>query len=142
MSNYFYEELFRERPVPRHNHPEQSNRSQRELKVSVDLICKKSLERLGQPLTLEEMEQITGYSRRSLINAFHERFGCSPCKWQQSERLRVAHQLLLKGTSKLRIGTLAWQLGFPSSSKFCCYYRRMFNETPKQTLKRIDQAAA
>lgn len=137
MSDYFYLGVVKERELSSHSILEWDNRSQRELRTCVDLICARSLERLDQPLTLEEMERMTGYSRRSIINAFHDRFGCSPCKWQQSVRLRMAHSILSQAEGMMRIGNLAWELGFPSFSKFCSYYRRMFDETPKQTIKRV-----
>lgn len=142
MRNLSYENIFKLEKVQKEKSFEREGRAARDLKASIDYICTKSLERTEHPLSLIEMEQMSGYSRRSLINAFQSRYGCSPCKWQQSERLRIAQHLLLTGERNLKIGTLAWKLGFSSASKFCSYYRRMFKETPKQTLKRSYKAAA
>lgn len=142
MSDCLYEDISAYKDFAKDCSLEQVSRSNRDLNASINYICAMSLERIGRPLSLVEMEQISGYSRRSLINAFHARFGCSPCRWQQSERLRIAQYLLLTGEKNLKIGNLAWKLGFTSASKFCCYYQRMFKETPKQTLKRTYKAVA
>ena len=142
MSDRFYEDLSVGKDFNKDHSLEKTSKYSSDLNTSIDHICARSLERMELPLTLEEMERMSGYSRRSLINAFHARFGCSPCKWQQSERLRIAKYLLLTGERDLKIGTLAWKLGFSSASKFCSYYRRMFKETPKQTLKRTYKAVA
>jgi len=142
MSDHFYENTFARIEPNKDNYLDQIGKSSRDLQTSIDHICAKSMERMERPLTLVEMEEMSGYSRRSLINAFHARFGCSPCKWQQSERLRIAQYLLSTAERNLKIGTLAFKLGFSSASKFCSYYRRMFKETPKQTLKRTYKAVA
>lgn len=142
MSDCFNENFFELKDLTKDHSLGKTGKSSRDLNSSIDHICAKSLERMDRPLTLAEMEQISGYSRRSLINAFHARFGCSPCKWQQSERLRIAQYLLLTGERNLKIRTLAWKLGFSSASKFCSYYQRMFKETPKRTLKRTYKVSA
>lgn len=142
MSDYFSLGVVKERELSSYRYLDLDNKPQRELRKCVDLICARSLERLDQPLTLEEMERMTGYSRRSIINAFHERFGCSPCKWQQSERLRIAHSYLNEEKSRFSTKQLAGQLGFVSASKFCAYYRRMFGESPKQTFQAKRHAIA
>jgi AraC-like DNA-binding protein len=142
MSDFCYEDIYRSEESTKDKSYEKTSKIGRDLCASVDYICMKSLERIEHPLTLIEMEQISGYSRRSLINAFHARFGCSPCKWQQSERLRIAQYLLLTGERNLKIGNLARKLGFSSPSKFCSYYQRMFHETPKQTQKKVYQSVA
>ena len=142
MSDHFYENTFTRIESNKDNYLDQNGKSRRDLQICIDHICAKSMERMERPLTLVEMEEMSGYSRRSLINAFHARFGCSPCKWQQSERLRIAQFLLSTAEHNLKIGTLAFKLGFSSTSKFCSYYQRIYNETPKQTLKRTFKTAA
>ena len=94
MSHYFYQDINTESCGKDLKSLGNRLEPARDLEACVNIICSISLQRLGQPLTLEEMERVTGYSRRSLTNAFHARFGCSPCKWQQSERLRIAHLYL------------------------------------------------
>ena len=142
MSNLSYENMIRSEKIAKEKSFECKSKIARDLKASIDYICTKSLERMDHPLSLIEMEQMSGYSRRSLINAFHARFGCSPCKWQQSERLRIAQYLLLTGERNMKIGNLARKLGFSSPSKFCSYYQRMFHETPKQTQMNVYKSVA
>jgi hypothetical protein len=42
------------------------------------------------PLSLSELEERSSYSRRSLQNAFKERFGCGPMQWLRRRRLHKA----------------------------------------------------
>jgi transcriptional regulator GlxA family with amidase domain len=110
------------------------------LEAGVKAICSRVREYPGHPLTLVDMEKISGFSRRSLENEFHRQFGCSPIKWQQIERLQMAHEYLTQINGKIAIGDLSYQFGFVSSSKFIAYYKRCFNETPKDTAIRIRHA--
>ena len=110
------------------------------LESGVEAICLRVRENPDHPLTLVDMEKISGFSRRSLENEFHRQFGCSPIKWQQIERLHMAHEYLTQINGKIAIGDLAYQFGFVSSSKFIAYYKRYFKETPKDTAIRIRHA--
>ena len=110
------------------------------LEACVEAICSHVREYPDHPLTLVDMEKMSGFSRRSLENEFHRQFGCSPIKWQQIERLQMAHEYLTSVNGKIAIGDLAYQFGFVSSSKFIAYYKRYFNETPKDTAIRIRHA--
>ncbi|MCC3243995.1 AraC family transcriptional regulator [Methylocystis sp. WRRC1] len=105
----------------------------------VDAVCDAVRTRGHRPLTLTEMEQISGLSRRSLQYAFRKRFGCSPMAWQQQERLHLARERLIRGAEALTVTQLAYELGFSSPSAFTAYYRRMFGETPTATLSRAQR---
>ena len=110
------------------------------LDTAVASLCEKIRSNPGRPLTLSDMERLTGFSRRSLENEFHRQFDCSPIKWQQTERLNMAHEYLTQINGKIAVGDLAYQFGFVSSSKFIAYYKRYFKETPKDTAIRIRHA--
>lgn len=100
----------------------------------IDEVCDAIKSRLHQRFTMTDMERMTGMSRRSLQTAFNRRFGCAPMEWQKRERLRVARQMLTRGSAELSVADLAFQLGFSSASRFTAFYREMFGETPKATI--------
>ena len=107
------------------------------LDAAVASLCERMRKNPTHPLTLVDMERISGFSRRSLENEFHRQFGCSPVKWQQTERLSQAHEYLTAETGKVVISEVAQEYGFASTSKFISYYKRFFGETPKDTAIRM-----
>ena len=107
------------------------------LDAAVQTLCEKVRMNPTHPLTLKEMEILTGYSRRSLENEFHRQFGCSPVKWQQTTRLSMAHDYLISRTGKVAISDVACEFGFASPSRFIAYYKRFFGETPNYTATRM-----
>ena len=107
------------------------------LDAAVASLCQQIRQNPAHPLTLVDMERISGFSRRSLENEFHRQYGCSPVKWQQTERLSQAHEYLTAETGKVVISDVAQEYGFASTSKFISYYKRFFGETPKDTAIRM-----
>lgn len=97
---------------------------------SLDELCEIMRSRLDRPLTMTEMEKITGLSGRTLQYAFNKRFGCPPMEWQKRERLHLAHLSLIAGDEPANIATLAAQFGFSSPSRFARYYKKMFGVSP------------
>jgi len=102
----------------------------------VDAVCEIVRNRRYMPLTLTEMEKISGLSRRSLQYAFRKRFGLSPMEWQKQERLHIARERLLRGADDLTVTQLSFELGFSTPSSFTEHYRRLFAETPTSTMLR------
>jgi transcriptional regulator GlxA family with amidase domain len=111
-------------------------RSRGTLEAEVEAIRARVRQYPCHPLTLVDMERLSGFSRRSLENEFHRQFGCSPIKWQRTERLNIAHEYLMHTRGAIAIGELAQQFGFDSTSKFIAYYKRYFGETPRKTALR------
>ena len=107
------------------------------LDAAVLSLCERIRQNPAHPLTLVDMERLSGFSRRSLENEFHRQFGCSPVKWQQTERLSQAHEYLTAESGKVVISDVAQEYGFASTSKFISYYKRFFGETPKDTAIRM-----
>ena len=107
------------------------------LDAAVVALCERIRQNPAHPLTLVDMERLSGFSRRSLENEFHRQFGCSPVKWQQTERLSQAREYLTAETGKVVISEVAQEYGFTSASKFIAYYKRFFGETPKDTAIRM-----
>jgi AraC-like DNA-binding protein len=98
--------------------------------ASLDELCAIIRERLERPLTITEMEKITGLSGRALQYAFNKRFGCAPMTWQKRERLHLARALLASSDETVNIAALSAQFGFSSPSRFAKYYKEMFGVSP------------
>lgn len=100
----------------------------------IDEICSKLSPRLHRPLTLADIESLSGMSARGLQYAFRERFGCSPMAWVREQRLLLARRRLLEGQSTVM--EIAVSCGFGSSSLFGRYYQSRFGESPSDTVRK------
>ncbi|MGE4173277.1 MAG: helix-turn-helix domain-containing protein [Methylocystis sp.] len=99
---------------------------------AIEALCEAVRTRLERPLTMTEMEKISGLSGRALQYAFNRRFGCTPMEWQRRERLHIAHKWLARADGPINIAGLSAQLGFSSPSRFARYYRQMFGVLPSE----------
>lgn len=99
----------------------------------LDVICDLVRTTHERPLTLTEMESLSGLSARALQYAFNARFGCSPMEWQRRERMHLARRRLLFPVPGETITDIAHAMGFSSSAAFAAQYRRYFGETPSST---------
>lgn len=91
---------------------------------------------LDQPISLTDLEQVSGLSRRSLQYAFAKRFGCSPMQWIRQQRLQRARERLMDPTLSPRVTVIALECGFTHLGEFAAAYQRRYGETPSQTLAR------
>lgn len=103
---------------------------------AVDLICDHVRSRIGRPMSMSEMEDLTGLSGRALNYAFRARFDCSPQEWQRNFLLDHARLLLRDTNYTGSVKAMAYELGFSSASSFAAFYRQRFGERPSQTLAR------
>lgn len=103
----------------------------------IDAVCDLVRSMVERPLTLTEMERVSGLSARALQYAFKSRFNCSPMEWQRHERMLEAQQRLCSLGPDDTITQLAYSMGFSSSAAFSSLYKRYFGEMPSETLKRI-----
>lgn len=101
-----------------------------------DMICDQSLARLNKPLTLTEMEALSGLSAKQFTREFRLRFGCSPMEWQRRERLTIARERLLRGDRIVNIADLSVDLGFTTAKSFSLHYMSYFGEKPEETFHR------
>lgn len=93
---------------------------------------------LHQSLTLTQLEQRSGYSRRTLQKAFQQRYGCGPMQWIRRQRLEQARQALLSPASEQGMGAVAAvaaRYGFTSPSAFSRDFRAHFGLTPSSVLR-------
>jgi AraC-like DNA-binding protein len=107
-------------------------RSQR----AIDLICEHVERNIGRPLTIPQMEKLSGMTGRSLNYAFQSRFNCSPQQWQRNFLLAEARYKLFSEDQNASIKKIAFELGFSSSNSFSSHYKRRFGEYPSETIAR------
>ena len=89
---------------------------------------------LNQPVTLTDMEQISGLSARVLQYNFQKSFGMRPKQWLCKQRLHAAHAVLVKSDGRVKLTALAYEYCFPSPSTFSRAYQMEFGELPSETL--------
>ena len=92
-------------------------------------------ENLNSPLNLTELEQRSGYSRRSLQNMFQLRFGCGPIQWVRRQRLEQARLALLNPAHTDTVTSIAGKFGFNSLTVFSRDYSQSFGEKPSESLR-------
>ncbi len=100
----------------------------------LDVVCDLIRSIPEHPITLTEMERISGMSARALQYAFKARFDCSPMEWQRQERIQAARKLLISAGPNETITSIAYSLGYSSSAAFATQYKHYFGESPSATL--------
>ena len=87
-------------------------------------------------ISLAELEQRSGYSQRSLRNAFQERFGCAPNEWIRRTRMQSARQRLLDSQPGDTVSSIAEEHGYSHVSQFSRDFRGIFGLQPSQVMRR------
>jgi AraC-like DNA-binding protein len=108
---------------------------------AIDCICDAVNSRTEAPLSLTEMEKLSGLSARAIQYAFKKRFGCSPMDWQRAQRLDLAYRLLLNAPTTVNIRDIAFRTGFSSPSRFAENFKERFGQTPRQVVSKGRQTA-
>ncbi|WP_025858016.1 helix-turn-helix domain-containing protein [Pseudomonas sp. CHM02] len=85
---------------------------------------------------LEDLEAAAGVSRFKLFDAFRKYFALSPMAYLKKYRLGVVRQEILEHGSTRTISEIALGWGFTHLGRFSAEYRRLFDESPSQTLQR------
>lgn len=99
---------------------------------TLDQLCQYIMAHLSEPLTLSDMESISGMSARSLQLAFNSVYACSPTTWIREQRLLRVRAELLRRTD-VPVEAIALAAGFQTMPAFFLAYKRRFGETPGQT---------
>jgi AraC-like DNA-binding protein len=88
-------------------------------------------------ITVPELYAIAGVSQRTLEYAFRETFGITPLSFLRQRRFHMArHELLVSRPGEATVGDIAHRTGFLEPGRFAMGYRRLFGESPSQTLRR------
>ena len=85
---------------------------------------------LSEPLTLIEIADFAGLSRRQIERLFRQHLGRSPARYYLEIRLDRARHLLLQ--SSLPVVEVAVACGFVSASHFSKCYRELYGRSPQQ----------
>jgi len=86
--------------------------------------------------SITDLCQLTGTSKSVLYSAFDEMFGISPKNYLLHRRLSMArHELLTAEPSRNSVTGIAISHGFYEFGRFSQYYRRVFEESPRDTLQ-------
>jgi len=91
---------------------------------------------LAEPISLSDMEKLSGLSARSLQYAFQRAYGMTPKEWVKTQRLHAAHAILTRSRDYVKLTALAYDFCFPSPSAFSQAYQKQFGELPSETLAR------
>jgi AraC family ethanolamine operon transcriptional activator len=93
-------------------------------------------DRVDQALTIADVCKAIGVCRRSLQYSFNDVYGITPVKYLKIVRLNGARRDLRDAESGLEaVQDVAAKWGFWHLSHFAEDYRRLFLETPSQTLR-------
>lgn len=103
-------------------------------RTRIDVACDYMKANFDQPVSLTEIESVTGLSARALQYAFKKRFNCTPMEWLTQQRLDYARSKLLSRHSCISVSGVALDAGFSNFGKFSKKYRERFGELPSQTL--------
>ena len=105
-------------------------------KVSSELhmLCEYLRANLKQPVSLTQMERMSGLSARKLQYAFRKEFGMSAREWLRKQRLHAARDALLDAGKNNTIAFVAQDFCFASPLDFSRRYQLEFGERPEQTL--------
>lgn len=103
---------------------------------TLNSICDYIKAHIDESISLTRLEQISGFSRRSLQYAFLRHFACTPMQWVREQRLELARALLTHPECNISITQVALTCGFPISGLFSQYYAARYGEKPSATLAR------
>jgi len=93
-------------------------------------------ENLAEPPRIAAVCAALGASPRTLHEVFREHLGSSPKAYLKTLRLQAARRDLLFGGVRRRVTDVALDWGFEHFGWFSQDYKRLFGETPSQTLRR------
>jgi AraC-like DNA-binding protein len=85
-------------------------------------------QRLEDPLTPAQLAQSLNVSLRSLERVLEAALECTPRQLILTVKMREARRLLASGT--LRVGEVAFRLGFPSAAHFSTRFRGFYGSPP------------
>jgi AraC-like DNA-binding protein len=94
---------------------------------------------LDQPITVADLVEAAGVAGRTLFLHFKKFKGVPPMHYLRNARLRKVRQALLRADPDANVTDIAWRAGFTHMGRFSVEYRRLFGETPSQTLRQRHQ---
>ncbi|MFD2205833.1 AraC family transcriptional regulator [Kiloniella antarctica] len=87
-----------------------------------------------RPIEIDTLVAVAGMSASSLHSKFKQATTMTPIQFIKNFRLHKARRLILSGTSA---GDASFAVGYNSPSQFSREYKRLFNQSPKETSSQI-----
>jgi AraC-like DNA-binding protein len=91
---------------------------------------------LEEAVSIIDLLQICGCSRRALFSAFRNARGYTPMEFLTEQRLQSARNRLLKPHTEASVASIALGCGFTHLGRFSQVYRKRFGERPSDTLRK------
>ena len=113
---------------------------------SLDDFVQKALEFIrahdGESVYIEHLCQATDMAERSLLRAFHKLFGVGTKQYLKLRRLnRVHYALMSSGCDVATVTGVLAIYGIKECGRFAGAYKRLFGESPSETLKKARGAS-
>ncbi|WP_462382530.1 helix-turn-helix domain-containing protein [Pseudomonas sp. Marseille-QA0892] len=105
-------------------------------KRMVDRAREYALANCDRPISILDVCNQIGASRRKLQYCFQETLGTNPVAYLRALRLNAVHRQLLHPNGNDSVQTVAAEWGFWHLSRFATDYRQLFGERPSDTLRR------
>ncbi|MGC6371890.1 helix-turn-helix domain-containing protein [Pseudomonas sp. K2I15] len=107
-------------------------------KRMVDRAREYALAHIDEPLSILDLCNHIGASRRKLQYCFQETLGINPVAYLRALRLNAVRRELRTSTQPHGVQQVAARWGFWHLSRFSSDYRTLFGECPSQTLRRTE----
>lgn len=92
--------------------------------------------RSGEPIYLAELCVAADVSERTLRSAFQHLYGVSPIRYLTLRRMELVRRALRNADPcATRVSTIASRFGFTNLGRFAAEFRRLYGESPLQTLR-------
>ncbi|MCF8474047.1 MAG: AraC family transcriptional regulator [Emcibacter sp.] len=93
-------------------------------------------EHLKDPLSIDDLVEVTGVSQRSIFEGFKNFRGTTPMKYILQLRLEKVRKELQKSGSDRTVTDIALKWGFNQLGRFAVSYKKIYGESPSETLKK------
>lgn len=90
---------------------------------------------IAEPFRMEDLARAAGCGLRSLQAGFQVAFQVTPQHYIMRARLDLAHSKLQLDSQEETVANIAYDCGFAHLGRFAQAYRKVFGQTPSETLK-------
>ncbi|MFO0157653.1 MAG: helix-turn-helix domain-containing protein [bacterium] len=91
---------------------------------------------LEEPVSLGRLCEVAGVGDRCLQLTFEAHRGMSPMRFVAERRMAAVHRRLRAASPTTDVTSIATRYGFSHLGRFAAEYRKVFGESPSQTLRR------
>ncbi|MEH7627927.1 AraC family transcriptional regulator [Bacillus subtilis] len=98
----------------------------------VKMVCEFLEEHYAENVTLNDLSELTGWSKYHLLRSFTKQKGITPNSFMETIRINQAKKLLEQGVRPI---DAAFQTGFSDQSHMTKFFKRQVGLTPKQYMK-------